>query len=60
MKPFTLYAPFSGKQGVFGQDMLPYTHWLQQSHPHSLTADDGLVDCRGIVTGCGCQGWQFS
>ena len=43
MKPFTLYAPFSGKQGVFGQDMLPYTHRLQQSHPHSLTADDGLV-----------------
>ena len=43
VKPFTLYAPFSGKQGVFGQDMLPYTHWLQQSHPHSLTADDGLV-----------------
>ena len=36
-------ALFSGKQGVFGQDMLPYTHWLQQSHPHSLTADDGLV-----------------
>ena len=27
----------------FGQDMLPYTHRLQQSHPHSLTADDGLV-----------------
>ncbi len=43
VKPFSLYAPFSDEQGVFGKDMLSYTHRFQQSHPHTLTADYSLV-----------------
>ena len=43
VKPFSLYAPFSDEQGVFGKDMLSYTHRFQKSHLHTLTTDYSLV-----------------